>query len=57
MELGVCPLRQLEKVTCRDSTILRSVTKRLPMRASIDLSLAKAMRALFETASSVAAMP
>jgi len=56
-ELGACPLTKMEKVTCRNITILNLAMKRLQMRASIDLSLAKAMRALFETASSIAAMP
>jgi len=51
MELGVCPLRELGKVTYRDITTLSSAMKRLQMRASTDLRLAKAMRALFETIS------
>ena len=51
MELGVCPLRELGKVTRRDITTLSSAMKRLQMRAKTDLRLAKAMRTLFETIS------
>jgi hypothetical protein len=51
MELGVCPLRELGKVTRRDITTLSSAMKRLQMRANTDLRLAKAMHALFETIS------
>jgi len=49
MELRVCPLRELGKVTCRDITTLSSAMKRLQMRASTNLRLAKAMRALSKT--------
>jgi chromosomal replication initiation ATPase DnaA len=51
MEIGVCPLRELGKVTGRDVTTLSSAMKRLQMRAKTDLRLAKAMNALFEAIS------
>jgi putative transposase len=51
MELGVYPLRELEKVTGRDVTTLSSAMKRLRMRAKTDLKLAKAMDASFEAIS------
>ena len=51
MELGVCPLKELGKVTGRDITTLSSGMKRLQMRARTDPELTKAMNALFETIS------
>jgi hypothetical protein len=51
MEIGVCPLRELGKVTDRDVTTLSSAIKRLQTRAKTDLKLAKAMNALFEAIS------
>ena len=51
MELGVCPLGELEKVTGRDVTTLSSAMKRQLMRAKTDLKLPKALDALFEAIS------
>jgi putative transposase len=51
LELGVCPLRKLGKLTGRDVTTLSSAAKRLQIRAKKDLKLAERMRELLETVS------
>ena len=48
LELGVCTLGELGKVTGRDITTLSSAAKRLQIRAKKDLKLAMTMEALFK---------
>ncbi len=49
LELGICPLGELENRVGRDVTTLSSAAKRLLIRAKKDQHLARAMRELLET--------
>ena len=51
MELGICTLVELGKVTGRDVSTLSSAEKPLQRRAKADLKLAKEMRAFFNAVS------